>query len=836
MKKINAILACLMAQTAFVCAAPKATTANLWQSVKTDSVKVEKPTADKDAKGKDKDKAAKKPAPYEELIKKGGSYQEGMFGVRKIDDKWYFDIPNNLLGRYFLMVTRFTSVPQRFGKFGGEEVNHNTVYFERRNDQIQVRSYVETQIADPKDAISISLKTSTVDPIIASFKIIKSDKKRDSMLVDVTNFISKDNNFTGLPSEMKTKAKLGAMLDDRSFVDTVRSFPMNIELKTTRTYSASNSVMTASTSGSATLGLNTSIVILPETPMRKRIWDDRVGYFVNRFTLFSDKEQKTENESFISRFRLEPKNLKAYMKGQLVEPIKQIVYYIDPGTPKKWVPYLIAGVNDWNKAFEAAGFKNAIVAKEWPNDSRMSLEDARYNVLRYLPAEIENAYGPRIVDPRSGEIIETHICWYHNVMKLLKEWYMIQCGPNDKGAQTMKFDDELMGELIRFVSSHEVGHTLGLRHNMGASFATPVENLRNKEWVEKHGHTVSIMDYARFNYVAQPEDNISRKGLFPRINDYDLWAIKWGYSYRPEFKNEYEERDALKKETTKVLTDNRKLWFGGEGRNEDPRSQIEDLSDNNMKANDYGVKNLKRVIAGLPQWTKQENDDYSDLSDMYKAALGQFKRYLGHVTKNIGTKYINNMPGMVPFQPTPAARQQEAVDYISRQVFDAPLWLYPEEIVNKVGIDASKDIISRQDQVLTTIMSPGILTNIYNAYASSEKNYNPATYLDDLFKAVWKPLNNPVERKNIYRRALQRSYVDRLSSLITSTSNEKGAVSLKANNTDMLLYVVDHLNKVEDYVKKNASAATTKGVNALHYKELLNTIKVLKDKREGKNQ
>ena len=235
---------------------------------------------------------------------------------------------------------------------------------------------------------------------------------------------------------------------------------------------------------------------------------------------------------------------------------------------------------------------------------------------------------------------------------------------------------------------------------MGASFATPVENLRNKEWVEKHGHTVSIMDYARFNYVAQPEDNISRKGLFPRINDYDLWAIKWGYSYRPEFKNEYEERDALKKETTKVLTDNRKLWFGGEGRNEDPRSQIEDLSDNNMKASDYGVKNLKRVIAGLPQWTKQENDDYSDLSDMYKAVLGQFKRYLGHVTKNIGTKYINNMPGMVPFQPTPAARQQEAVDYISRQVFDAPLWLYPEEIVNKVGIDASKDIISRQDQVL----------------------------------------------------------------------------------------------------------------------------------------
>lgn len=237
--------------------------------------------------------------------------------------------------------------------------------------------------------------------------------------------------------------------------------------------------------------------------------------------------------------------------GTTLRTENPIIYYIDPATPKKWIPYLKAGVEDWNTAFEAAGFKNAIIAKEWPNDPNMSLDDARYSVIRYLPSETENAYGPRIVDPRSGEIMESHICWYHNVMNLLKKWYMVQCGPLDKRARTMTFDDKLMGSLIQFVSSHEVGHSIGLRHNMAASSATPVEKLRDKAWVEANGHTVSIMDYARFNYVAQPEDRISEKGLFPRIGVYDKWAIQWGYRYRPEFKDPYKEKDVLRAEVTK---------------------------------------------------------------------------------------------------------------------------------------------------------------------------------------------------------------------------------------------------------------------------------------------
>lgn len=804
------------------------------QDEKKDSVEQKDKKSGEDAKKPAGTKTDKKPLPYDELLKKGGTFRRGLFGVRHIDDKWYFDIPKALTGRYFLVVTRYTAVPQRFGKYSGEEVGHATLYFERRGDKLLLRSYLETQLADPKDAISVSLKQATVDPIVAAFKIIKGETERDSMLIDVTTFLTRDNHFTGLPSAVKSKQKLGGMMDDRSFVDTVKVYPTNIELAATRTYSTSASTMPASVVGSATIGLNTSIVILPEVPMRKRLWDERVGYFVNRFTLFSDAEQQTENESFISRYRLVPKDVAAYRKGKLVEPVKPIVYYIDPSTPKKWVPYLIEGVKDWNKAFEAAGFKNAITAKEWPNDPDMSLDDARFCVLRYLPAEVENAYGPRIVDPRSGEIIESHICWYHNVMKLLKEWYMIQCAPNDKSAQTMRFSDELMGQLIRFVSSHEVGHTLGLRHNMGASFATPVAKLRDKAWVEQHGHTASIMDYARFNYVAQPQDGISRKGLFPRINDYDLWAIEWGYRYRPEFADEYTERDALKKETTRRLAANARLWFGGEGRTDDPRSQTEDLGDDSVEASDYGIENLKRVVAGLPSWTHQENDDYTYLGQMYRAALKQFKRYMGHVTKNIAARFLNNMPGKKPFEPVPAARQRRAVDYLSRQVFETPLWLYPENIMEKVGMDASKDILTRQEELLQSLLSVNTLFTLANTYASYPEAYSPEAYFNDLFAGVWKPLSASNERKNVFRRALQRSYLERLDALLNPSEKDKAGTGARAFNSDALLYLTPHLEKIERFVQKELSSVSANTLNTLHYQRLLQEIKQIREKKEPK--
>ena len=769
----------------------------------------------------------KKETAYQKLVKKGGVTTEGLFLVRHIEDKYYFEVPDSLMGRMLLCVTRFTSVPQGLGQFAGEEITHNTIYFEQRDTaQLLLREYVQSHFSNPEDQISLTLNRATVDPMVKAFKIIGRNEADDASLIEVTPLFKTDSHLTSFPNAMKTQLKVGGLQADRTYIDTLMVFPQNIEVATTRTYGSSGTNSPAARTGSLTMAFNTSIVLLPLEPMRKRLWDDRVGYFVNNMTIFSDDQHKTQHESFISRYRLVPKDKKKYLAGKLVEPEKQIVYYIDPATPKKWVPYLIQGVNDWNEAFEAAGFKNAIVAKELPEDGSISLDDARYSAIRYLPSETENAYGPRIVDPRSGEIIEAHICWYHNVMNLLTKWYMVQCGPLDKRAQTMKFDDKLMGELIRFVSSHEVGHSLGLRHNMGASSATPVENLRNKQWVEAHGHTASIMDYARFNYVAQPEDKISPKGLFPRINDYDKWAIKWGYQWRPEFKDEYEEKDKLMDETTKVLRQNPRLWFGGEGQGEDPRSQTEDLGDNSMKASEYGLKNLKRVMAALPQWTHEDNDQYDDLSEIYKAVQDQFNRYQNHVMKNIAGRYRNNMPGQEPLAFVPAARQKEALEYIGRNIFIAPEWLYPENIICKTITSPTSAQNSRQDNLVGRLLSYNTLNTLCNT-----GNYPVDEFLNDLFAQVWTMPEGQSEWQQKERRNLQRSYVDQIDKLLNPAANAPSLT--RVDRSDVLLYLLQHLDAIDEYCQRQLSSLTSKlsSLEKLHYQDVLLQTKLIRDKR-----
>ena len=775
-----------------------------------DTAKVEKP---------------KKETEYDKIVKKGGTVMKGLFTVRHIEDKYYFEVPDSMLGRLILCVNRFTAVPQNFGKFAGEEANDIAFYIEKKDTtQLLVRQYVVTQKAKEGDNIRRTLLQSTIDPIVMDLKIIGHNEENDAQLVEVTPLFKGNSKLTDLSQSLKTSLKLGGPQNNTTYIDTMKVYPTNIEVVTTRTYGVQAGQSPASQTGNITLGMNTSMVLLPKVPMRGRLWDERVGYFVNGITLFSDDQHKTQHESYIARYRLVPKDKKAYLAGKLVEPEKQIVYYIDPATPKKWIPYLIQGVNDWNVAFEAAGFKNAIVAKVLPeNDPNVSMEDARYSGLRYLPAEIENAYGPHIIDPRSGEIIEAHICWYHNVMNLLTKWYMVQCGAVDSRARSMKFDDKLMGELIRFVSSHEVGHTLGLRHNMGASFATPVEKLRDKAWVEKYGHTSSIMDYARFNYVAQPEDNISEKGLFPRINDYDRWAIKWGYQWRPEFKDEYEEKEKLMKETTEVLRGNQRLWFGGEGWNEDPRAQTEDLSDNNMKASEYGIKNLKRIMEKLPKWTKQDNDQYEDLVEMWGAVRDQYSRYLGHVVRNVGGRFVNNMPGEEPYVNIPKERQQEALQFIGRHVFETPEWLYPENIISKTGTNVMTAQNDMQESMLRRLMEPRNLTNL-DAFG-----YPIDEYMDDLFAEVWKNENGS-DLKAKLRRSLQRSYVKILNNIINPvTTGNMNTTASQLGNSDAVLYMMMNLQKVEDFCKQQAQSES--GISKLHYEDLLREIKLIRDRR-----
>lgn len=758
---------------------------------------------------------------YNKVITDKAKNKSGLFTVSQVDTKYYFQIPDSLFNRYMLVVTRYLSTPEGMGAFGGEKANEQTIYFEKgANNTVYLRSLQYKQDVRSADSmLAKALAGSNENPIVGAFPIKTTNPDNGNIVIDVTDAFKKDNPMFSLESKEKTEKKLTSLADDKSFIEAIDTYAINIEVKTTKTYTSS----TAS-SGSITIRLNTSIVLLPKTPMRKRFFDERVGYFANKYVLFDDDEQRAQKKFIIQRYRLEPKDkdIKKYLKGELVEPKKQIVYYIDPATPKKWRPYLIAGINDWQKAFEVAGFKNAIVGKEWPEDDKtMSLEDARYSVVRYYASETPNAYGPRVSDPRSGEIIESHVGWYHNVMKLVQRWYMIQAGPLDARARKMHLDDELMGQLIRFVSSHEIGHTIGLRHNMGASNATPVEKLRDKKWVEANGHTVSIMDYARFNYVAQPEDNISPKGIYPRIGSYDKWAVQWGYGYYPNAKDEFEEEKILAKLTTDSLTANPKLWFGGEGKDEDPRSQREDIGDDAVKASDYGIKNLKRVVPNLIEWTYQPNDAYDNLSDMHKAVVSQYSIYLYHVLKYIGNNYVTKRTvdekGVV-YKQIPKAKVKAAIDYVGRQLFVAPLWMYPQEIDQLISLKTADQISDQQNQVLNMLLSPGMLYNISLKSIQFENAYTVPEFLNDLQQTVWVKFTGD-EKQDFYRRSLQRGYIEKLGMLLLPKEAEPGKALNAAQRSDIRLYGKQHLLKLRDEIKKLEDASS--GFNKDHFESIL---------------
>ncbi|MGL4629777.1 MAG: zinc-dependent metalloprotease, partial [Leadbetterella sp.] len=454
-------------------------------------------------------------------------------------------------------------------------------------------------------------------------------------------------------------------------------------------------------------------------------------------------------------------------QGMAIEPKKPIVYYIDPATPVQWRKYLKQGVDDWQVAFEAAGWKNAIRGEYWPEkDSTMSLEDARYSVIRYFASDIENARGPNVNDPRSGEILESHVQWYHNVMNLLRNWYFIQTAAVNPQARTVKFSDELMGQLIRFVSSHEIGHTLGLLHNMGASHATPVEKLRDKDFQEKNGHTSSIMDYARFNYVAQPEDGV--KHLFPRIGDYDVWAIKWGYTYFDNAKSAEEEK-VLLNEMTKEAYKNPRLRFGTEISPYDPRYQTEDLGDNSMKASEYGIKNLKRILPNLVEWTSEKGESYKTLEELYTNVVYQYRRYLGHVIKNVGGVYDNpktyDMEGN-QFEYTPKAIQKEAVAFLNTQLFTTPSWILEQNILNKIrpesGMEALKSI---QDGTLSSLFAGDRLVRLLEGISTNANNYSVDELMTDVRTGIFSDLKTKTTI-DLYRRNLQKVMVDKYIGLL----------------------------------------------------------------------
>ena len=776
--------------------------------------------------------------PYAQVITPKAKSSFGFLTVHKVDNNYFFEIPDSMLNRDILIVNRISKAPTSRQKsrvgYPGDILGSKVIRFENKdNKRILVREYSYRERSENKDGMFQSVRNSNTQPIVANFGIetIKKDSLTRNYVINVSVFLQKENPLFSFDADSKEYIGLLNMVGEGTYIDTLKAFPKNIEISTTVTYQSKKGMSnvgfleTGSPRIPLTYELNSSMVLLPEVPMKARLFDPRVGYFTVGYTDFDSNPQGIEYKKLITRWRLEPKDEAAYLRGELVEPKKPIIIYIDPATPKKWVPYLIQGVNDWQVAFEKAGFKNAIYALEAPTDDpSWSLEDARHSAIVYKPSDIPNASGPHINDPRTGEILETHINWYHNVMSLLRDWYMIQAGTIDEAARKMQLDDELMGQLIRFVSSHEVGHTLGLRHNFGSSHTVPVEKLRDKVWVEANGHTPSIMDYARFNYVAQPEDGITRAGIFPRIGIYDKWSIEWGYRWLPQFQTPEDEVAFSNQSIIEKLKTDVRYTFGTESDPNDPRNQSEDLGDDSMLASLYGIKNLKRIVPQILTWSYEPNKSYAGAGEIYSGVVSQFNRYLGHVTKNVAGIYSNSITveqtDEIAREFVPANIQKRAIAFLNEQLFTTPEWLIDRQLMEKAKILPVNVICSLQSGVLARLINKNTLDKMSeNEILNGKKAYTSAQMFNDLKKVIWSNLG----QSDIYKRNMQKAYVENLINLLDKKGNaDKNASGKRPTYSEAPAIAHGQLTELKRLA--TSAASVTSGTAKGHYQNLITLI------------
>ncbi|WP_347174196.1 zinc-dependent metalloprotease [Polaribacter uvawellassae] len=788
--------------------------------------------ADAQRKKKKNDKDAKtvvKPAPkpkkgdiqpYASVVTKDVKTDAGLFSVHKKDEAYLFEIPDSLLGRDMLMVTRIAKTANGLG-FGGGKTNTQMLRWERKDKKILLRVISKSVVADKSLPVHEAVANSNFAPILFAFPILAINKDAGATVIDATKLFTTDVAAIGLPSFYRKGLKVSRLDASRSFIDKINSYPQNIEIRDVKTYASAAPPSNRSV-GSISLEMSNSMILLPKVPMKRRFADERVGWFSRSQVDYGLPAQKSKTVRYLDRYRLEVKeeDIAKFNRGELVEPKKQIVYYVDRATPEEWVPFIIQGVNDWNVAFEAAGFKNAIIAKRAPTkeeDPEYSPEDIRYSVIRYLASPIPNANGPHVSDPRSGEILESDINWYHNVMSLLQGWFFVQTAAINPEAQRVGFKTEVMGELIKFVSSHELGHTIGLPHNMGSSSAYPVDSLRSASFTKKYGTAPSIMDYARFNYVAQPGD----KGvaLMPNIGVYDKHAINWGY--RPILgKTAEEEKPILDSWILKHAGD--PLYRFGRQNGIDPSSQTEDLGDDGVKASMYGVANLKRIVPNLIKWTSKKGENYSDLKEMYGHVLSQFNRYSGHVTTIVGGVVEDNktsdQAGAI-YTHVSKARQKEAVKYLNDQLFKTPTWVINKAIIDRTESSGVSDRIKgMQTRTLRSLLRDRrIVRMIDNETLNGSKAYTVLSLMYDLRRGIWAELYS---RKSIdtYRRNLQRTHISVLGDLM-----EKGV-----DISDVKPIVRGELNRIKTEVRK-AVATAPNTITRYHLRDILERIDAILD-------
>ena len=760
----------------------------------------------------EEEKKPKKEKTYEEIITKDAITDDGLFKVHKVKDKYYYEIADSLLGRDMLMVTRIVKMATEL-PLNRHKMSEQVLKWEKFDNNIFLKQASYSKFANDSLPISIAVSNSNFEPIISSFKIAVENKENNSLVIDVTSLYKSDIKIFGFPQSSRKGYKITSLDSKLSFIESIRSFPLNIETKHIKTYKSSNS-----RNGQISMVLNNSMILLPKEPMKRRYFDQRVGWFTSAQTDYGIDNQEAETVRYLDRWRLEIKDedIDKFINGELVEPKKPIVYYLDPATPEKWRKYLKDGIEDWNVAFEAAGFKNAVIVKYPPTkeeDPDWSPEDVRYSTVRYLASPSLNANGPHVRDPRSGEIIESDINWYHNVMKLLRNWYFVQTAAVNPDSRGVEFKNEVMGELIRFVSSHEFGHTIGLPHNMGSSSAYPVDSLRSATFTKKYGTSPSIMDYARFNYVAQPGDEgvalMPSQWNTPNVGVYDIYSVKWGY--KPILDVSVEEEKSILKSWIMEKANDLKYRFGSAGI--DPSSQTEDLGDDAVKASEYGIANLKRIMPKLMEWTTKDGETYTELGYMYGQVLGQFGRYMGHVSNNIGGIYqyykTSDQDGAV-YTHVKKSYQQNCMNFLQNQLFETPKWMINKEILNKIEFSGiTNRIRSTQSRTLNSLLDFGKMARLIENEAINGKNaYSLIEMMTDLRKGIF---NEVYKNKTIdvYRRNLQLAYLDRISYLM---SNEQGSTpswarnyvtSVKVSQSDIRTVAANQLIELRKDLKKH---------------------------------